>query len=469
MHLRTLDSLVYTVGVSGTSTFHDLLKVKKAKRVSKQVENETDLRSQRETSPLSKLFFTRHIIENNGTFNLDSTLLNNAMCDFLKMSLQQSSFNLTTDDVSKLNSKNQSENVRLVSKSAEMPISTVQNPLIMPVNKDVQMTNSSTPTKEVQTTYVQLSQESHKSVEYPSIIIPQSMNNMHFSLQTPMTSVQHEFDSNNLTENIQPSQLTITPDPEVQKTSIDSQDEHHKPWTERLPDDLINSMLVPLTEQQRLPHSVEIHDSNDQHQQDQQFQPVDGSNTYSTHGMLQQLQPDKCTAKVKAEQPNKFSVSVPLRLLNQQAIVQSTAENVPQQLATIKLPNVHVKRQRKQQLNVRLPSVNVPQMQTTVLTTNAIPQQPVNIQSPSVNVSQRKIIVQTTNAISQQPQANVQSSSVNNSPQTFGKTVPRHRIDPKSFPNVQAALIALSRPINSSKSHAALQAENSKNSGQNNN
>lgn len=486
MYLNILDSLVYTIGVSGESDFQNKLKTKQAKKVSKQMENEKDLKSHREeTSPLSKLFYTKHIKNSDTSLkplhSLNSAFLNN---DFLKMNLTQPSSNPTINDVPKLNVENQLENDSKVSKSSEKLIPTEQSILVAPVKDDVQLVTPSTFQKEVKETDVQLSQESQQNVKSPSIIRPLLMNDEHVSLQTPVTNVQqHEHDNNNLTGDIQQSQFQNILDPEIEKTDIDIQNKFEmEPPKERLTDDLINSMLVPLTEQQRLPLSVETHNLDYQQQQElkynvlsavkspeqgQQFQSNIGNNTDNTHGMVQQIQSDIYTTNVQVEQADNSGVNVPLRMLNQQAIIHPPTVSQQQQ-ATVQLPNVNVKKSRKQQLNVHSPRQIIIQTTTatpysnsqssnikisqkpTIIRTTTMPN--VNVQSPIGNVSPTKINVQTTTDITtQQPQTNVQSSSVQNFPQQLDNTVPRRRIDPKSFPNVQAALLGLSRPINSSK------------------
>lgn len=171
MSLKLINSVVYIIGIPGKATLPGSSSKKCIVSDSNQIKCEphTSQQQQSEPSIFNKLFSKTHIVENNGNsvlplFELNSSQINLSTCDlhyqlnnnskntqvssdFLQMNLQHAPFNLTTDEISKLNSENQSNNIRLIHK-----------PSIKAIQTNVQITNPSSSQKNIQPTNISASQ-----------------------------------------------------------------------------------------------------------------------------------------------------------------------------------------------------------------------------------------------------------------------------------------------------------------------
>lgn len=207
MSLKMIDNTVYTIGIPNKSGGLKLIPKRNKDKVS-QMKNEED-KSRRESSPLSKLFFPQHIIDNDGNsmkhlsglslttsipcnyeyqLNINDNFKKSTSPSFLNMNLRSAPFNLSADEISKLSSEYQSENIRLVPAAAIT--NNLQNAYLLPIQSNVRSTNSNSTNDQLPST-----SKSHKlnKTQGPSKskITTVKQHNFGNSSLTMHTSIQH--------------------------------------------------------------------------------------------------------------------------------------------------------------------------------------------------------------------------------------------------------------------------------------
>uniref|UniRef100_A0A2H8TRP9 Transcription initiation factor TFIID subunit 5 n=1 Tax=Melanaphis sacchari TaxID=742174 RepID=A0A2H8TRP9_9HEMI len=211
--LQMINNTVYTIGIPDKSGGLRPIP-KRSKEKTLQMKNEQ--KSRRESSPLSKLFFPQHIIDNDGNsmkplhglistaskhppFNYEYQLNTNNQFkkstspSFLNMNLRSAPFNLSADEISKLSSEYQSENIRLV--PATDITNNLQNAYLLPVQQNVRTTNQNSINIHSTNDQLPSTSKSQKSNKTPgpskSKITTAKQQNFGKSNLTMHTSIQH--------------------------------------------------------------------------------------------------------------------------------------------------------------------------------------------------------------------------------------------------------------------------------------
>ncbi|XP_022174568.1 uncharacterized protein LOC111036738 [Myzus persicae] len=216
--LKMINNIVYTIGIPDKSG--SLKPMPKRNREKASQMKSEQRKSQRELSPLSKLFFPQHIIDNNGnskrplrglsstipnpTYNFEYQINNDqlkksTLPNFLSMNLRSAPFNLTAEEISKLSSEYQSENIRLI--PAVTITNNLQNAYLLPVQPNVRTSNSNS--TNLHPTNVQL----------PSTSKSQKLNKTQGQSKSKITTAkQHNFGNSSLTmhTSIQHMQIKTT-------------------------------------------------------------------------------------------------------------------------------------------------------------------------------------------------------------------------------------------------------------------
>jgi len=222
-----IDNIVYTIGVplkpgglkpGGLKPID--IRYKRNREKSSQMKNDLQ-QSNRKSSPFSKLFFPQHIIDNNKNpmsplpelslaalnsihdfkyqLNTNHQFNRSESPNFLNMNLRSAPFNLTADEISKLSSEHQSENIRLIPAAAIT--NNLQNAYLLPIQQNVRTTNQSS--INVHSTKVQL----------PNTSKSNKLNKTHDPLKSKITTAkQQNFSNSSLTmhTSIQHMQIKTT-------------------------------------------------------------------------------------------------------------------------------------------------------------------------------------------------------------------------------------------------------------------
>lgn len=209
---------MYTIGIPDKSGGLKPLTTRNKEKASQM---KSEQKSQRGPSPLSKLFFPQHIIDNNGNsmrplrglssttpnptydfkyqINTDDQFKKTTFPNFLSMNLRSAPFNLTADEISKLSSEYQSENIRLI--PAVAITKNLQNAYLSPVQQNVRTSNVNS--INIHSTNVQL----------PKTSKSQKLNKTQASQKSKITTAkQHNFGNSSLTmhTSIQHMQIKTT-------------------------------------------------------------------------------------------------------------------------------------------------------------------------------------------------------------------------------------------------------------------
>ncbi|KAE9528871.1 hypothetical protein AGLY_012446 [Aphis glycines] len=213
MSLRMIDNTVYTIGIPNKSGGLKPISKRNKEKVS-QMKNEED-KSRRESSPLSKLFFPQHIIDNDGNsmkhisglslatsipscnykyqLNINDSFKKSTSPSFLNMNLRSAPFNLSADEISKLSSEYQSENIRLVPAAAIT--NNLQNAYLLPIQPNVRSINQNSTNVHSTNDQLPSTSKSHKlnKTQGPSKskITTVKQHNFGNSSLTMHTSIQH--------------------------------------------------------------------------------------------------------------------------------------------------------------------------------------------------------------------------------------------------------------------------------------
>lgn len=208
-----INNIVYTIGIPDKSGG---LKPpsKRTKEKALQMKSEQQ-KSQKEPSPLSKLFFPQHIIDNKGNsmtplrglslstpnptydfeyqINTNDQLNKSTFPNFLSMNLKSAPFHLSVDEISKLSSEYQSKNIRLI--PASDITNNLQNAYLLPVQQNIRTSNANSinaHSKNVQLPSTSKSQKLNKTQAPPkSKITTAKQHNFGNSSLTMHTSIQH--------------------------------------------------------------------------------------------------------------------------------------------------------------------------------------------------------------------------------------------------------------------------------------
>lgn len=339
MSLKLIDSVVYTIGTPGKATLPSSSSKKRTIRDSNRVKCESQ-QQQGEPSTFNKLFSKPHIIENNGNFELSSTQINLSTCDlqyqinnnskntqqvssdFLQMNLQHSPFNLTSDEMTKLNSENQSKNIRLI-----------QKPSIKAIQKNVQITNPSS---------------SQINVQPTSINTSQPLTNANVPLQSHITNIQHQIGKNQLPINKKLPHLKLQ-NSTAQTTKVDIQEQHQSQLQET---NLSTNVFVQQQPMLQYVLGNNIHMANpcvQKQQQQSQLQPVILPRPMSQKSQKNILQHET----QKQTQRAGSNIKITRKNVLQQPQLQQIRPNTPKTKINIQ------QRQPQQQTSVRLANVNV--------------------------------------------------------------------------------------------------------------
>ncbi|XP_060844674.1 uncharacterized protein LOC132924402 isoform X1 [Rhopalosiphum padi] len=212
MSLQMFDNTVYTIGIPDKSGGLKPIP-KRNKEKSSQMKNEQ--KSHRESSPLSKLFFPQHIIDNDGNsmkplrglssavsnppYNYEYQLNTNDQfkksnpSSFLNMNLRSAPFNLSADEISKLRPEYLSENIRLV--PAVAITNNLQNAYLLPIQPIVRTTSQNSTNIHSTNDQLPSTSKSHKINKTPgtskSKITTAKQHNFGNSSLTMHTSIQH--------------------------------------------------------------------------------------------------------------------------------------------------------------------------------------------------------------------------------------------------------------------------------------
>ncbi|XP_026819668.1 uncharacterized protein LOC113558416 isoform X4 [Rhopalosiphum maidis] len=212
MSLQMFDNTVYTIGIPDKSGGLKPIP-KRNKEKSSQMKNEQ--KSHRESSPLSKLFFPQHIIDNDGNsmkplrglssavsnppYNYEYQLNTNDQFkkstppNFLNMNLRSAPFNLSADEISKLRPEYLSENIRLV--PAVAITNNLQNAYLLPIQQNVRTTSQNSTNIHSTNDQLPSTSKSHKINKTPgpskSKITTAKQHNFGNSSLTMHTSIQH--------------------------------------------------------------------------------------------------------------------------------------------------------------------------------------------------------------------------------------------------------------------------------------
>jgi len=211
--LQIIDNVVYTIGIPDKSGCLKPLS-KRSREKDSQIKSEQQ-KSQKEPSLLSKLFFPKHIIDNNGSsmmplrglgstipstncnfdyqINIDDQLKKSTFPNFFDLNLSSAPFNLTADEISKLSFQYQSENIRLI--PAVSINNNLQNAYLLPVQQNIRKSN-------LNSTNVQL----------PSTSKSQKLDKTQGPSKTKTTVKQNNFGNSSLTmhSSIQQMQIKTT-------------------------------------------------------------------------------------------------------------------------------------------------------------------------------------------------------------------------------------------------------------------
>ncbi|XP_029341685.1 uncharacterized protein LOC100569295 isoform X4 [Acyrthosiphon pisum] len=217
--LQMINNTVYTIGIPDKSGGLKPIS-KRTKEKALQTKSERQ-KSQKEPSPLSKLFFPQHIIDNNGNsmtplrglsslipnptydfeyqINTNDQLNKSTLPNFLSMNLKSAPFNLSADEISKLSSEYQSKNIRLI--PASDITNNLRNAYLLPVQKNIRTSNAN-------------SVNAHSTnVQLPSTSKSQKLNKTHAPPKSKITKAkQHNFGNSSLTmhTSIQHMQIKTT-------------------------------------------------------------------------------------------------------------------------------------------------------------------------------------------------------------------------------------------------------------------
>ncbi|XP_060859769.1 uncharacterized protein LOC132936966 isoform X6 [Metopolophium dirhodum] len=211
--LQMINNIVYTIGIPDKSGGLKPLS-KRTKEKALQMKSEQQ-KSQKEPSPLSKLFFPQHIIDNNSNsmtplrglslskpnhtydfeyqINTNDQLNKSTVPNFLSMNLKSSPFHLSADEISKLSSEYQSKNIRLI--PASDITNNLQNAYLLPVQQNIRTSKANsinTHSTNVQIPSTSKSQKLNKTQVPPkSKITTAKQHNFGNSSLTMHTSIQH--------------------------------------------------------------------------------------------------------------------------------------------------------------------------------------------------------------------------------------------------------------------------------------
>lgn len=217
-----IDNIVYTIGIPDKAG--GLKSLSKGNKET-AIQMKSEQKSQKEPSPLSKLFFPQHILNNNGnsmtpsrrsssttpipTFNFqyqintNDQFKNSSLPNFLSLDLKSAPFNLSADEISKLSSEYQSKNIRLI--PAVDITNNLKNAYLLPAQQNVRASNAN-------------SINAHSTnVQLPSTSKAQKLNKTQAPPKSKKTTAkQHNFGNSSLTmhTSIQPMQIKTTTVPE---------------------------------------------------------------------------------------------------------------------------------------------------------------------------------------------------------------------------------------------------------------
>ncbi|VVC25853.1 Hypothetical protein CINCED_3A024820 [Cinara cedri] len=229
MSLCIIDTIVYTIGIEGVSSIMKPNITKLQKRASikyKQQQERATLNRYREPSPLSKLYFPDHIIENDGNsirpllglstttmsvpkvdleyqFNIGPNQTTQESTEFLRMNLQGFPFNLSTDDINKIISKSQSSHISLIEKHYSKPSTKqiLENALLLPTQS---ASSSLTELPSADLNYFEeYKQKYNFSHENTSQHSKANVNSYHYSLQSHLININaHQFREHELVNSL---------------------------------------------------------------------------------------------------------------------------------------------------------------------------------------------------------------------------------------------------------------------------
>lgn len=232
MSLKMIDNTVYTIGIPNKSGGLKPIPKRNKDNVS-QMKNEED-KSHRESSPLSKLFFPQHIIDNDENsmkhlsglslatsipscnyeyqLNINDNFKKSTSPSFLNMNLRSAPFNLSADEISKLSSEYQSENIRLVPAAAIT--NNLQNAYLLPIQSNVRSTNPNSTNAHSPNGQLPSTSKSHK------------LNKTQESSKSKTTTVkQHNFGNSSLTMHTSVQHMEIKTTTVQEQLHIDDQRE----------------------------------------------------------------------------------------------------------------------------------------------------------------------------------------------------------------------------------------------------